>query len=313
VYDPLSDRIFGLIHSRYVHPLHIGDILQGIALLPEELVDLFSVLDAPVSAQLRLLLVLGPLLCHGRVLPAPIHLPHLSLTCLIVKDVLSDHVGVAPSDLGQKLDGLVRLEQLLSQHSVLRLQLLYQPIPRILIPHWLVRDVRGSGGVLEGADIFVDVGVTRVQAGHHEAVRVPSQALLEQACQLRISIRHILLGIDLRRACLFVVSEGSDHLPQGEERLVDLDGFFAVQGTLVACESSPFRASQVHHLELADDHVIASISEVYLLHCEGQDAVGPAGAVVHVVGSHHLVLDPKVVQGQHVLWAFALECVQILD
>lgn len=80
-------------------------------------------------------------------------------------------------------------------------------------------------------------------------------------------------------------------MPQGEERLVDLHGFF--EGLGVYCLAAlglglPLAACEIHELELA--HYLRVLSLAILLKdVKGKKAVRAAGGVVHVVGGHNFV------------------------
>ena len=59
--------------------------------------------------------------------------------------------------------------------------------------HWLVFDVHGTSGVVEGRDGFVDVDFGRTDAGDHEGFGLPTQTILQQHCKLTISEWNIFL------------------------------------------------------------------------------------------------------------------------
>jgi len=93
--------------------------------------------------------------------------------------------------LAQEVDSLVGLCQLLGQPSNLLFQQLDLASLRVIVPDGLVRDVARLTSILHGADVLLNLGIARIEAGNHQAVAVASQALPQQARELRVTIGHV--------------------------------------------------------------------------------------------------------------------------
>lgn len=89
-------------------------------------------------------------------------------------DVVSDGLGARARELTQELYSLVGLAQLLSEHLNLGFQHLNHPALGVVIAHWLVRDKGSFRRILERVQVFVNVGVTGIQAGNHQTKTVSS-------------------------------------------------------------------------------------------------------------------------------------------
>ncbi len=79
---------------------------------------------------------------------------------------------------------LVCPQELSGQQFHLLLQILYLFSFRVIIPYWHVGYLSCFACVLEGAQVFLQVFVTRMQAGQHAAERIATQGLPEEASQL---------------------------------------------------------------------------------------------------------------------------------
>ena len=54
-------------------------------------------------------------------------------------------------------------------------------------------DVTGTGSVVDGRNIFLDMSIARVKTGNHEAIRVSSKGLAQQAGKFTVSIRNVAI------------------------------------------------------------------------------------------------------------------------
>ncbi len=159
----------------------------------------------PQHNLIYLLYYISALLIIPSPFPKPLHI-HLH------------QLRIAPRDLRQELNRLIRLCKLLSEHPILHFQVLNELIPRVLIPHRLVRYIGGPSRILEGAYVLIQVGVAGVETGNHQAVGVAAQTLLEEASQLGVAVRDVDLtarlgGGGVQSALLLaVVGEGRDYL-----------------------------------------------------------------------------------------------------
>lgn len=84
---------------------------------------------------------------------------------MYISKVLLDSLGVAASDLTQELDCVVGLGELVGKRLVFPLELLDQAALGVVVPGGFVGDEGGLAGVLEGAQVLLQVEVAGVQAG----------------------------------------------------------------------------------------------------------------------------------------------------
>lgn len=83
------------------------------------------------------------------------------------------------------------MSQLLRESPDLFLEYLNLTSLRVIVLNWLVADVAGLTRISHRAEVLINLSVTRVQAGYHEAVGVASETLPQQTSQLRVSVRHV--------------------------------------------------------------------------------------------------------------------------
>ena len=100
-----------------------------------------------------------------------------------------------------------------------------------------------------------------------------------------------------------VVCQCCDNLSQSEQRFVDLYRFLELYRILRRVSTCGVRltlaACQIDKLQLADRLRCCIIPrQVFLLHDQRKDAVRSRGGLIHVVRSHHLILQtfPEVLE-----------------
>lgn len=146
--------------------------------------------------------------------------------------------------------------------------------------------------------------VTRVKTGYHEAVTVSAQALPQERCELRVSVRHKPIPIFIVLLC-----KRRNDLSESHQTFIDLYRFL---GSHISGLALPFGPGQVHKLKGAC-HTTVRITGVNTLDGQLEHTVRSTRGVVHIVAGDNSVLEPKVIQCQDVLSCLALEGVQILN
>ena len=111
--------------------------------------------------------------------------------------------------LAQEVDRLVCLGQLFGEPANLLFQLFDLASLWVIVPDGLVRDVACLTSILHGADVLVNLGVARIEAGNHKAVAVASQTLPQQARELRVTIRNM---------AVCSINQSFDHIAKGLNR-----------------------------------------------------------------------------------------------
>lgn len=97
------------------------------------------------------------------------------------------------------------------------LVLFQERVFRVLVHLRLVLDLLRSVSVPESGHGLLEVVVSGREGRDHDSFRVASQTVLQQAGQIRVSIRGMLR---------FTIAECRDHISERHERLVNKDAFF---------------------------------------------------------------------------------------
>mmetsp|Transcript_27414 Transcript_27414/g.78760 ORF Transcript_27414/g.78760 Transcript_27414/m.78760 type:complete len:483 (-) Transcript_27414:666-2114(-) len=194
-------------------------------------------------------------------------------------------------DLGRLLGGhgprrLGRaLRQLHAEAGDLVLELADHRVLGVLVDLGLVLDALRPVGVAQGAQGLVIVVVDGAYASAHHGLRVASKRVLQQPCQLGVSVG------DKRR---LGVHERGDHVAQGTQGHVDLRGLLQ-RLPARPCLALPLGAGQVHHVHLAHADVVLGIrASLRCLDRDCEDGVGPARLVVHLRARYTAVLLPHL-------------------
>jgi hypothetical protein len=87
---------------------------------------------------------------------------------------------------------LLQLLKSVLQYKILLFKALNHDLLAIPVVHWDVLDVIRLLSIVEGLHGLFIVGVTGGNTGDHEAVRVTSEGLLQDGCQLTLSVRDML-------------------------------------------------------------------------------------------------------------------------
>ena len=109
----------------------------------------------------------------------------------------------------------------------------------IHVDRWSIVDFACSRCVVQSRDVLVGVDVTGRQAGDHQRETVPAQALPQDRRQLRLAVGDVLCYLGRAVPAQFtlervlphaqaparILRQSRDHLPQGEETLVDSNSF----------------------------------------------------------------------------------------
>lgn len=93
-------------------------------------------------------------------------------------------------DQRKVLNVIVGILELFLQISNLLLLVVHDDHLGVHILGWQVRDLGCSASIVQCAQILLKVSVRRRETCHHERVGITSQTLLEQACELGLSIRN---------------------------------------------------------------------------------------------------------------------------
>ena len=162
---------------------------------------------------------------------------------------------------------LVSLTQLFIQSLYLPPQLSNQFVPWVVVHHRLVCYVGSFSSVGQRRQVLLQECIIWTNTGDHQTVTVAPNRLLQNRSQLRVPVRHV--GLLLLPLASGTLSQNAYHLPQREERLVDIDAFLSLLA-LCARQTYPLRPSQVHQFQLATQHV-ARPRPVVALDADSQD------------------------------------------
>lgn len=142
-------------------------------------------------------------------------------------------------------------------------------------------------------------------AADHETMTIPSQALLEQACKLWLTVRDDAVCTSWR------LGEIGYHMSQSEQTLVDFNAFFLqadivrlpsverrfksrwglvldLSWQLVSTQVQSLWASQIYQLQLSS-HLVLRICKVYAMNFYSKNCVATARGSVHIVRGHNLI------------------------
>jgi hypothetical protein len=151
------------------------------------------------------------------------HLPELAfqeLYLLIL--ILVHHI--------QKLDVVVCLSQFCLEISNFFLSFVELDHLRVNVLRRKIGNQTCSGCIVQCTQILFYEPVRWRQTCNHEGIAVSSQTLLEQLCQLALSIWNEAHVVDVS----FCFGKGRDNLSEHEQTLVDIDTLF---GLLSSCAS----------------------------------------------------------------------------
>ena len=129
----------------------------------------------------------------------------------------------------------------------------------------IVGDEGGLGDIGEGGKVLLEIGISRREAGDHHAVGVAPDRLLQDRSQLGVAVGHIhLLLLPLGAPAVF--RQDVYHLPEGEERLVDVDAFLGLPALRLG-QPDPLGPSQVHQV----DPAVAGRTPVHRFHLDAEN------------------------------------------
>lgn len=216
-----------------------------------------------------------------------LNLCHLLLV-LDVHDFLND-VGISKhSSLLHQLGwvhAVIQQCQLLAEFRDLVLILSKQRIFRIFIDLRLVLDVLGTRGIPESVHGLIIVVVGRTDIRNHQSLGVTTERILQQSCQLRVTIRNV------RRLW---VRQGRDDVTECRQREVDLRGFLQpVSGS--ACLGNTLRTRKIHHVQFTSPDVLLAIStQLGSLDGNLEKTMRSAGGLVHLSRADGTILHTNL-------------------
>lgn len=96
-------------------------------------------------------------------------------------------------------------------------------------------------------DSFINLWFRSADAGDQNGLRVPSERVLQQSCQLAVSIWHIPVCV--------LVAQLVDHLAKSEERLINIAAFgksqaYSIDVTFVVCHFDSFATCKIDEADL---------------------------------------------------------------
>ena len=112
-----------------------------------------------------------------------------------------------------------------------------------------IHDITRAVRVFQGVEGLVKVRVGGGDTSHHDRPRVSPQGILQQAGQFRVAVRNVPA-----RVPTLVVSERTDHIPECEQPLINLNALLQSLSLRLGALGA-LRSRQIHEMHLRSGHV----------------------------------------------------------